>query len=197
MSCSIMKAMDIAGWENMYRSGERGRENHPTALLVETAAKLPPGSALDLACGTGRNALYLAEQGWTVTAVDGSESAIEQVRDRSSQRGLSINAQVADLAAPDFALQTEAFDLIVIAYYLQRNLFPLAKAALRLGGLLVAIAHTAEPGEESKPNRAASGELRDIFAGWRILHHYEGPSRDPAHRRPVSEIVARRPESSR
>jgi tellurite methyltransferase len=188
----MMGAMDITGWEEKYRSGERGKEDEPTLLLVEIAAKLATGTAIDLACGAGRNALYLAELGWKVTAVDGSEKAIELVRLRSAERGLRVRAKVADLTAPDFTVQQDAFDLVLIAYYLQRDLFAKAKAAVRPGGVAVAIAHTPERGEKWSEKRAATGELREFFKDWELLWEYEGPSRDPAHRRPVAEIVARR-----
>lgn len=187
--------VDIAGWENMYRSGERGSEDAPTILLVETLPTLAPGSAADLACGTGRNALFLAAQGWKVTAIDGSETAIQVLRERAAERGLSVDTQVADLTSPAFKLPKAAFDLIVIAYYLQRDLFQHLSTALRLGGVVLAIVHTPEPGETPTAKRAAPGELLQIFAGWKILHRYEGPSRDPAHRRPVAEIVAARVQS--
>jgi tellurite methyltransferase len=182
--------MDIAGWEKMYRSGDRGSEDAPTILLVEIAEKLPPGTAIDLACGTGRNALYLAERGWTVTAVDGSEKAVEVVQMRSAARGLQVQTKVADLTAPNFTMPAGSFDLILIAYYLQRDLFAKVKTAVRPGGVVVAIAHTPEPGERWSEKRAAPGELRGFFNGWEVLWEYEGPSRDPAHRRPVAEIVA-------
>lgn len=188
-----MGAMDIAGWEKMYRSGERGAEEHPTALVIETAQQLPPGAAIDLACGTGRNAFYLAEHRWNVTAIDGSASAIQTLGERAASRSLNLRTKVADLNSPAFTLPEDAFDLVVIAYYFQRDLFPIAKAAVRPAGLLLAIAHTADPGETPNPKRVEPGELRSIFQGWEILYEYEGPSRDPAHRRPVSELVARRP----
>jgi tellurite methyltransferase len=184
--------MDIAGWEEKYRSGDRGREDAPTILVVETAGKLAPGTALDLACGAGRNALYLAEQGWAVTAVDGSEKAVELVQVRSAAHGLEVDAKVADLTDPNFIMLPDAFDLIVIAYYFQRDLFAKVKAAVRPGGVIVAVAHTPEPGEKWSEKRAAPGELCGFFNDWDILWEYEGRSRDPAHRRPVAEIVARR-----
>ena len=189
--------MDIAGWEEKYRSGERGKEDAPTILLTETAEKLTPGTAIDLACGAGRNALYLAEHGWNVTAVDGSKAAIEIVRERASARGLHVHTEVADLTAPGFAIPAAAFDVVLIAYYLQRDLFPKAKAAVRPGGILIAIAHLPEPGESWSEKRAAPGELRAFFEDWEILWEYEGASRDPAHRRPVIELVARRPYKTR
>jgi SAM-dependent methyltransferase len=185
--------MDIAGWENLYRSGEKGKEDAPTILLREIAAKLPVGTAIDLACGTGRNALYLAELGWSVKAVDGSERAIELLRERSITRGLPVQAQVADLTSSDFTLPPDSFDLVLIAYYLQRDLFARVKQAIRPGGVIVSIAHIPEGTEPWSAKRAAPGELPTIFEGWDILWSFEGPSRDPAHRRPVAEIAARRP----
>ncbi len=187
--------MDIAGWDEKYRSCERGKEDQPTLLVVETAARLPPGAAIDLACGAGRNAIYLAQKGWTVTAIDGSEHAIELVRKRSAARGLHLQTAVADLTAASFSIPPAAFDLVVIGYYLQRDLFPKAMAAVRPGGAVLAIVHTPDAGEESSCKRAAPGELRGFFTGWEILHDYEGPSRDPAHHRAVAEIVARSPKT--
>ncbi len=184
--------MDIAGWDERYGSGTGGAEDAPTALLVEIAEKLAPGTAIDLACGAGRNALYLAQQGWAVTAVDGSEKAIELVRLRSAARGLQVDTKVADLTDSTFRMPPDAYDLILIAYYLQRDLFAKVKEAVRPGGVVVAIVHTPEPGEKWSEKRAAPGELRTFFDGWEILWEYEGPSRDPAHRRPVAEIAARR-----
>jgi 2-polyprenyl-3-methyl-5-hydroxy-6-metoxy-1,4-benzoquinol methylase len=78
--------MDIAGWEEKYRSDDRGKEGAPTILLTEFADKITPGTAIDLACGAGRNALYLAEHGWRVTAIDGSQTAVEIVRDPAHRR---------------------------------------------------------------------------------------------------------------
>src|ERR1700692_812264 len=92
--------MEIQDWDERYRSGERRAEDldaAPTPLLVETAKKLVSGSALDLACGSGGNALWLTEHGWNVTAVDGSPVAIEILRSRPCDRGVTLNAIVANL----------------------------------------------------------------------------------------------------
>lgn len=185
--------MNIAGWEELYRAGNRGNEDTPTPLLVQTVANLTPGTAIDLACGAGRNALYLAQLGWQVTAVDGSEKAIELVQIRSKAQGLQLRTVLADLADPNFTFPPDTFQLALIAFYLQRNLFEITKAAVQPGGLIIAIAHTPEPGEQANEKRVAPGELLTFFKNWEILWQHEGPSRDPAHHRPVAEIVARRP----
>jgi tellurite methyltransferase len=192
----MMGAMDIAGWEQRYRSAARENDDAATPLVVELGEKLAPGKAVDLACGTGRNALYLAARGWSVMAVDGSQTAIDVLRQRATVRGLDVQSGVADLAAADFKPAQDAFDLVLIAYYLQRDLFAKVKAAVRPGGVVAAIVHTPEPGEPWSKKRARPGELWSFFDEWKILWDYEGPSRDPAHRRPVAEVVARRPAHS-
>lgn len=188
--------MDIQGWNERYRAKEHQAEENnapPTPLLVETAQRLPAGKALDLACGAGRNALWLAANGWTVTAVDGSSTAVELLRREANERGLPITTQVADLQAGEYPVATSVWNLVVIAYYLQRDLFGPAKAGVVPGGLLLAIVHISEPGEEPKETRLERGQLATYFAGWDILHYYEGKPNDPRHRRAVAEIVARRP----
>jgi SAM-dependent methyltransferase len=187
--------MDTANWNERYRSRQHLNEDFaavPTRLLIETASKLNPGKALDLACGTGRNALWLAEHDWRVTAVDGSAAAIEILRDRASESGCNLDAQVADLTRGEYHVEPSAWDLIAICYYLQRDLFEPAKRGLVEGGTLLAVVHIAEPGEDPNEHRLRSGELVRYFAGWEILHSYEGRPNDSAHRRSVAEVVARR-----
>ena len=188
--------MDIRGWDNRYRSGQRPAEDldaAPNPLLIETAQRLPPGKALDLACGTGRNALWLAEHCWNVTAVDGAPAAIEILRRRASDRGLPVDARIADLERGEYRIEPATWDLIAISYYLQRDLFEPAKQGVAPCGILLAIVHIAEPGEAPTYKRMEAGQLESYFQGWEILHSYEGKSNDAAHRRPVAEIVVRRP----
>lgn len=188
--------MEIRAWEERYRSRERPAEDFATApvpLVAETAKHLPPGRALDLACGTGRNALWLAQQGWKVTAVDGAQTAIQILRRRATLGGLVVDARVADLERREFEIEPSAWDLICISYYLQRDLFESAKRGLVPAGVLIAIVHIAAPGEQPTRHRLGPGELAGYFRDCEILHDYQGRPNDPAHQRPVAEIVARRP----
>jgi tellurite methyltransferase len=187
--------MDIRGWDERYRSGERPTEDletTPSGLLVDTAKRLQTGKALDLACGTGRNALWLAEHGWKVTAVDGARAAVEILRQRASERGIHVDARVADLERGEYRIEPSTWDLIAICYYLQRDLFEPAKQGVAPGGVLLVIVHITEPGEEPTYKRLKSGELESYFQDWEILHSYEGRPNDVAHRRSVAELVARR-----
>jgi SAM-dependent methyltransferase len=186
--------MDLAGWDARYRSEERSEdlETAPTPLLVKATQALKPGKALDLACGAGRNALWLAEHRWNVTAVDGSPAAIEILRKQAAKRGVSVSTCVADLAKGEFRIEPSSWDLILMSYYLQRDLFEPAKLGLAPGGVLIAIVHITEPGEEPTAHRLRPGELKHYFDDWEILHSYEGRPDDPCHRRSVAEIVVRR-----
>ena len=193
---STIERMDIRGWEQRYTTRERPAEDfarEPNPLVVEVAKHLTPGAALDLASGTGRNSLWLAEQGWRVTAVDGAPTSIEILRSRASERGLAVETRVADLEKGEYRIESSTWNLVIISYYLERSLFEPAKRGVAPGGILLAIVHVAEPGEAPTEHRVRPGELENYFHGWNVLPSYEGKPNDPAHRRSVAEIVARRP----
>ena len=184
--------MSIEQWNERYRAGEQ-LFMEPSPLVARFSRELEPGHALDLACGAGRNSLYLAEQGWNVKAVDGSPLAIEVLRERARERELVIDARVADLEHGEFDIEPAAYDLICDCYYLQRSLIPNMKLGARPGGIIVAIVHIADADQQATPARASPGELRIFFEGWKILHDYEGKSRESCHQHPVAELVAQKP----
>jgi tellurite methyltransferase len=188
--------MDVRLWDERYRMRGRAKEDLdsvPAKLVVDTANQVRSGKALDLACGTGRNALWLAEHGWVVTAVDGSPTAIELLRQQASERTMAVDAIVADFEAGQYFIQPAYWDLIAISYYLQRGLLEPAMAGVVRGGLLLAIVHITEPDEEPTRTRLRPGELAKYFSAWEIVHSYEGKPHDSSHQRAVAEIVARRP----
>jgi SAM-dependent methyltransferase len=183
--------MDLRGWDERYRS--QTDIGPATPVLVDIAGSVAPGRALDLACGAGRNSLWLAEHGWQVTAIDGSRAAI----DRITARDPRIDAKVADLEKHEYVIEPDSWDLIAMCYYLQRDLFAPAKrgvvpGGIAPGGIVLAIVHIPGPGEGLTPFRLAPGELATYFDGFEILHSFEGPPRDPVHHRRVAEIAARR-----
>jgi SAM-dependent methyltransferase len=183
----------IEQWNERYRSGQQVFDA-PAPLVVEFTRDLAPGSALDLACGPGRNSLYLAGRGWFVSAVDGSEVAMELLLARARERELAIDAHTWDLEAGGVGLPVESFDLVLSCYYLQRDLIPAMQSSLRPGGLLILIAHLADADQpQGTPTRAYPGELAALFAGWRILHYREGQPGEAGHRHAVAELVAQKP----
>jgi SAM-dependent methyltransferase len=188
--------LKIEGWEQRYRA-EIGTADDtiqdPTPLVQRFLSDVQTGTALDLAAGSGRNAIWLAQRGWNVTAVDGAPAAIEILEHWSARLGASLRTVVADLQKGEFAIQPASWDAITICYYLQRDLMEPTKLGVRPGGILIVIVHTTEGDEQPTDSRLRPGELARYFEGWEILHHYEGKPNDPEHRRSVAEIVARRP----
>ncbi len=164
----------------------------PTPLLVEVADRVPPGRALDLACGAGRHALHLASLGWQVTAVDASSAAIRILRARAD--GLPIDAQVADLEAGQFRIAPGAYDLILDFYYLQRDLFSAIREGVRPGGMFAGAIHLWDDSPAARTRNPAwllqPGELRRQFADWKILYYSE--SAEPGHHRLSARLLARR-----
>ena len=191
--------MDLNNWNERYRSKERAGEDlqtEPTKLVVKATQNVSPGKALDLACGTGRNTIWLAQEGWAVTAVDGAGVALEILEERARKLNLNVKTVVADLHTGEYTITPSCWDLITICYYLQRDLIEPAKNGIRPGGLLLIIVHITEGDEQPTESRLRPGELARYFTNWEILHSYEGKPDDPAHRRSVAEIVARRPSHS-
>jgi len=174
-------------WEQHYAQAE-GLESAPSPLLVEVADLTPPGRALDLACGAGRNAVYLAQLGWQVVAVDSSASAVRIVRERAAASRVPIDARVADLEAGEFAIEPAGYDLICDFFYLQRDLFTPIRDGVRPGGLVAAEIHL----RDEKPHRFVldPGELRREFEGWKILYYSEAVR--PGQTRPSAAILARK-----
>jgi tellurite methyltransferase len=182
-------------WNKKYSRGEHTKDA-PLPLVLQFAQVLPPGQALDVACGAGRHALWLAERGWDVTAVDFSEAAIRILLDRAAEKGLFIHCHIADLERYEFPIEPGSFDLIVVSNYLQRDLFPAIRAGTRPGGMVLAAIAMVDSDPDIKPMNPSyllhPGELRTFFNGWEFLHYSEG--KPPGeHRRSTAEIAVRHP----
>ncbi len=168
-------------WE-VYYSEASNLASEPEALLVQVAEMLAPGRALDLACGPGRNAIYLARLGWCVTAVDSSMAAIARLRERAE--GLPIETRLADLERGEFLIEPHGYDLICDFYYLQRSLFPEIREGVRPGGSVAAAIHL------EGSFAIGPGELRQEFAGWKVVFYSEAAEAGKPRR--AARIIARR-----
>lgn len=178
-----MSAAERDKWDARYRDGAYEGRSHPTALLATWLPHLPRGRALDVACGAGRNALFLAASGYEVTALDISVVGLERGRRTAAERGLTVDWLCADLDDPERALPGGRFNLIVWARYVHPRLMPYLIARLASGGALLCEQHlmTDEPvaGPTSGGFRLAPGELARSATGLRIEHSYEGLVVDP------------------
>ena len=179
-----MSAAERDKWDARYRDGAYEGRTHPTALLAEWLPHLKRGRALDVACGAGRNALFLAESGYEVTALDISRVGLDRGRRVAAERGLIVDWLCADLDDDlEGALPAGRFDLIVWVRYVHRALMPHLIARLAVGGSIVCEQHLAtdQPvaGPTSAEFRLAPGELRRSAAGLAVAHSYEGLIVDP------------------
>jgi SAM-dependent methyltransferase len=177
-------------WNARYR--ERGNGPAPPSdWLMQNRSLLAGTRALDLACGTGRNARFLAGLGFTVDALDISDVAIETLEGVAG-----VRARVADLERE--ALPTGAYDVVLIINYLQRDLFAAAAAALAPSGVLIAEtvtrAHVEQLGRSFDSRFLLEpGELRGAFAGLDVLRFEEGVVQRSGRPRAVAALVAQRP----
>lgn len=136
--------MDAEQWDARYAAAQQWSDA-PNAVAASILADLAPGTALDLAAGEGRMALWLARRGWSVTALDFSAVALQRGRDRAARsRDLDITWQVADATTADLGVQR--FDL-VLALYLHlpreaaRPVLARAADAVASGGRLLILGH--------------------------------------------------------
>ncbi len=136
--------MSSADWDRRYAGSELLWTAQPNRFLVAETAELASGRALDLACGEGRNAVWLAERGWQVTGVDFSAAGLAKAEELARARGVDVELVRADLAG--WEPEGEAFDLVVVLYLQlpaaeRRPILRKAAAAVAPGGLLLVVAH--------------------------------------------------------
>jgi tellurite methyltransferase len=173
----------------------------PDPLLMsayeEFLSGLPAGSALDVAGGVGRHSIWLAQRGWRTKLLDISDVGVG-LAERNASRALGpirkeflIHAEVADLNRVQ-DLGTEQFDLVLVFFYLQRELFPALISALKPGGILLYKTYTTDQqrfsGGPSNPAFLLKPtELLHAFQSLRVLHYHE-----TTQNKGVAELVARK-----
>ena len=172
----------------------------PSAFLVEAldriaAGGLTGGLALDVACGSGRDAVFLALRGFDVEAIDVLPDALSRAEDLARRSGVSIRTRVQDLQRQP-ALPREQYHLLVVFRFLQRSLFPAIRDAIRPGGYVVyETFHELNARTGRKPQNRdhllSSRELVQAFEGFDVLISREACERDG---RFFSSLLARKPE---
>jgi len=169
---------DLARWEARYAEADPASPPPASAVLARNLHLLPVhGTALDLACGLGGNALALAGAGLSVRAWDISPRAISCVQRAAQLLGRSLQAQVRDVVAQP--PEPDRYDVIVVAHFLERALAPRLVGALRPGGLLFYQTFTRTRVTARGPRRddwrLAPGELLQLFSALRpVVYREEG-----------------------
>ncbi len=139
--------MDRETWDERYRDRELIWTAEPNRFLVEAVDGFDPGRALDLAAGEGRNAVWLAQQGWQVEAVDWSDVALDKGRKLACRAGVVVRFTQKDLRS--WLPPVEAYDLVVIAYFQtqhreRHSLWRGAAEAVSASAHLVVIGHDSD-----------------------------------------------------
>jgi hypothetical protein len=158
---------ELDRWNDIYRKST-GFKRTPNQHLIDSVKGRTPGTALDLMMGQGRNAVYLATQGWKVTGVDLSDQGIAIARQAAAAQQVQLDAVVTNIDAYD--LGTDRWDLVTMIYAgADPQLIARVKPSIRSGGLFVAenFFRAREDGTTAPAFRP--GELAKHFAGWKIL----------------------------
>ena len=173
-----MASDDQARW-NKQHAEARGADTPASFLRQVFAAdawQLPRGRALDIACGKGRNSLYLAELGCEVVAMDISAVALDEGRQRAELKQLRIDWRQADLE--EVQLDEAAFDLVVNFNYLQRSLMAQIKRAVKAAGHVIFETYLIDQKELGHPTNPdyllRHNELLEQFRDFRVLYYREG-----------------------
>ncbi len=189
-----MSQQERAKWDERFRTGDHAvKQPDPFLDQLEEYSDLFPEKrrALDVACGAGRNAVYLAEKGWNVTACDVSQEGLRKARTLAAERGVRLELFCQDLETA--SLGTSCFDLIICFFYLERDLIPVLKAALKPQGLIVYKTYTVEqlrfPGRpRHSMHLLERQELLELFRDFRVLVYQE-----TVKDRGVAQLIAQKP----
>ena len=162
---------------------------------------------LDLACGNGRNGLYLMQQNIPLVFADVNESALEHVKNALTNYQLSDIKVPAEFWRVDFeqenitSLVDKSFSVIMVFRYLHRPLFEQIKAAIKPGGMIIYETFTEQQVQFGRPKNPdfllKSAELAQLFSGWKIVHSFEGvvnTSVNGEAKQAIAQIVAIKPE---
>lgn len=177
-----MSVADRTKWDARYAQGAYAERRHPSAFLHDHIDGTGCGAALDVACGMGRNALFLAAHGFSVDAVDISAVGLERAAQAAQEQNLQVNWQCQDLLeTPQFARLD--YQLIIMFRFVAPMLLKKLPALLAPGGYLMVEQHLVweRPvvGPESSRFRVQPGELALALPGLRVLEHSEGEVVEP------------------
>jgi SAM-dependent methyltransferase len=184
-------------WDERFRRGDYPQDPDPSPVLANYVEEMPDGRALDVATGTGRNAVFLATEGYTVDAVDRSAEGLAITRENARERGVAdrLNPVQADVST--FVFPPERYQVVTLSFYRAVDRLPDIEAALAPGGYLFVEHHlrSAEPtpsGPSGDRYRFAANELLHACLDLTVLYYDESTEQRPDDRRRASaRLLAR------
>jgi SAM-dependent methyltransferase len=164
--------LEIERWNRILTNPKPTFNTEPNAFLVQIAKSRKPGTALDVGMGQGRNAIYLAQQGWTVTGFDPADQAVAAARDRAQRLGLKVTTVVAD--DDHFDWGRDRWDLILLSYVGAREMAADVINSLRPGGVVVIEAFHRDATKTASIGGGVvfdTNELLRLFENLRVIHY--------------------------
>lgn len=184
-------------WDERYRRGEHADPGEPAVIVRDALPLLRPGGppVLDLACGAGRNTLFLARRGFRVLAVDLSGEGLGLLTRSVWAERLPVQPVHADLEW--FGVRPGSVGVVVNTYFLLRSLFPLLRVALAPGGYLLFETYTVQDIDElggtlRRELALERGELREAFGDLEPVLYEEGVFSRNGRQRGLARLIARR-----
>jgi len=185
---------DRRRWDKRFGKKEFALGKRPNPFLKKHIHLLPRGRALDIATGEGRNAVFLAQHGFEVDAVDISEKGLRKAQKLAREKGAMVNTFAVDLAR--FQIEKERYELIANFYFLKRRLIPRIKKGLKKGGRVIFETYILDHRElgTGGPKQAKyflkPNELLRFFKNFRILFYREGIFREGGKMKAVASLIA-------
>jgi SAM-dependent methyltransferase len=184
-------------WDERFESGAYPQDPDPSAVLRRYVDACPDGRALDVATGTGRNAVFLAESGFEVDAIDQSREGLRIARENASERGVAERVNWIQADVPSFEFPRETYALVTVSFYRVLDRLSDLKRTLCPGGVLFLQHHlrTSDP-VESGPStdryRLAANGLLHVCLDLTVLFYEERTETRPDDRESaVATVVAR------
>jgi len=159
-------------WNRVLTSATPGFNTKPNAFLVEMSKGLKPGTALDVGMGQGRNSIFLAQQGWTVTGFDPADKAVAAAQDQAKQLGVTLTTFIK--RDDEFDFGRDRWDLILLSYVGARDVVDRVYDSLKPGGVVIVEAFHRDATKDGPIGRAVvfeTNELLKLFERFRILRY--------------------------
>ena len=188
---------DRERWNERFKGKGFAFGKDPNPFLKKYIRFLPKGKALDLAAGEGRNAVFLAQHGFDVDAVDISRKGLIKAKKLAGEMGVKVHALIADLDT--YKIEKEKYDLIANLYFLKRSLIPKIKRGLKKGGRIIFETYILEhreisaEGPKDRKYYLIPNELLWLFKDFRILFYREGIFKEGGKRKAVASLIAEKP----
>lgn len=186
----------MSSWDERFRDGEYPTDPDPSPVLEAYVDETADGRALDVACGTGRNAVYLAEQGYEVDALDQSIEGLRITESNAEERGVDDRINLIQADATQFEYPEARYDVVTISFFRVLDRLSDIKRALRPDGLVFYQHHLrSEPpatvGPSTDRYRFGANELLRACLDLTVLYYEESTERRDGELSATVELVAR------